>query len=52
MQFAKDVPEVSTLITRKYSLDQFETAIQELLGNSGNSAVSSEHPVLKSAFVF
>ncbi|WP_238326827.1 zinc-dependent alcohol dehydrogenase [Paenibacillus graminis] len=52
LQFAKDVPEVSTLITRKYSLDQFETAIQELLGNSGNSAVSSEHPVLKSAFVF
>ncbi|GGF99033.1 alcohol dehydrogenase [Paenibacillus albidus] len=52
LQFAKDVPEVSALITHKYSLNQFETAIQELLENRTNSKVSLEYPVLKSAFVF
>ncbi|WP_342439468.1 alcohol dehydrogenase catalytic domain-containing protein [Paenibacillus sp. FSL L8-0436] len=51
-QFAQDVPEVSSLITRKYSLNQSGTAIQELLGHVPDPAASSDKPLLKTVFVF
>lgn len=52
LQFAANHSELSSLVTRKLELEQYETAINELLGYNLETGVSLESQTLKTVFVF
>ncbi|MNZ66853.1 hypothetical protein D3C78_850860 [compost metagenome] len=52
LQFAANHPEMSALVTRKLNLEDYETAIHELLGYNLVTGVSLESQTLKTVFVF
>ncbi|MMZ62930.1 hypothetical protein D1872_251590 [compost metagenome] len=52
LEFAANHPELSVLVTRKYNLEDYETAIHELLGYNLDTGASLESQTLKTVFVF
>ncbi|SDG35309.1 Threonine dehydrogenase [Fontibacillus panacisegetis] len=52
LQFAANHPELSALVTRKLDLEDYETAIHELLGYNLETGASLVSQSLKTVFVF
>ncbi|MDQ0087112.1 threonine dehydrogenase-like Zn-dependent dehydrogenase [Paenibacillus anaericanus] len=52
LQFAEDHSILATLVTKKYSLHDYETAIQELVGYDLRTGETYETNTLKTVFVF
>ncbi|MGF7048641.1 threonine dehydrogenase-like Zn-dependent dehydrogenase [Paenibacillus sp. DS2015] len=51
LQFAAELPELDSIVTKKYELDQHETAIHELLGYNLNTKERVGNETLKTVFI-
>ncbi|MNB69820.1 Sorbitol dehydrogenase [compost metagenome] len=52
LRFVADVPEISSLVTHRYPLDEYAEAIQQLLGQADGGGDNLSTPMMKTVFVF
>lgn len=52
LQYAAECPSLATLVTKRYPLEAYEEAIQELLGSGSSGGGKAPRGTMKSAFTF